>query len=306
MNFHRSLQISLAGILLVLGSLAGCSHSRTDVQIANEVQGKIYADPNVPSRKIAVQSNNGVVTLSGIVDSETERTAAANDATQVDGVKTVVNNLQVFSAAAAGPSEPYSAPHKKSSASGSTGGLASPTVAIPEGTRLSIRMIDSIDSEKNKPGDVFRATLESPIEVDDQVVVPKDADVEGRVVAVKSAGHFTGRSDLGLELTKLIVNGRSYQLHTEEYVRQGSSRGKRTAETVGGGAAVGAIIGAVAGGGKGAAIGAATGAGAGTAVQAVTKGQQIRVPSEAVLEFQLRAPVRVSPTATNRNRRKLE
>src|SRR2546425_280093 len=208
MNFRRSLQISLAGILLVLGSLAGCSHSRTDVQIANEVQGKIYADPNVPSRKIAVQSNNGVVTLSGIVDN--------------------------------------------------------------------------------------------------QVVVPKDADVEGRVVEVKSAGHFTGRSDLGLELTKLIVNGRSYKLQTEEYVRQGSSRGKRTAETVGGGAAVGAIIGAVAGGGKGAAIGAATGAGAGTAVQAVTKGQQIRVPSEAVLEFQLITPLKVSPTVTNRNRRKLE
>ena len=109
-----------------------------------------------------------------------------------------------------------------------------------------------------------------------------------------------------MELTKLIVNGRSYKLQTEEYVRQGSSRGKRTAETVGGGAAVGAIIGAVAGGGKGAAIGAATGAGAGTAVQAVTKGQQIRVPSEAVLEFQLRTPVKVSPTVTNRNRRKLE
>src|SRR2546422_11349058 len=114
MNFRRSLQISLVGILLVLGSLAGCSHSRTDVQIANEVQGKIYADPNVPSRKIAVQSNNGMVTLSGIVDNETERTAAANDATQVGGVKTVVNNLQVFSAAAAGPTEPYSAPHKRS------------------------------------------------------------------------------------------------------------------------------------------------------------------------------------------------
>src|SRR5207245_397857 len=147
MDFRRSLQISLVGILLVLGSLAGCSHSRTDVQIANEVQGKIYADPNVPSRKIAVQSNNGVVTLSGIVDSATDGPPPANDAAHVDGVKTVVNNLQVFSAAAAGPTDPYSAPHKKPSASGSTGGSASPAVVIPEGARLSIRMIDSVDSE---------------------------------------------------------------------------------------------------------------------------------------------------------------
>src|SRR2546425_11335185 len=131
MNFRRSLQISLVGILLVLGSLAGCSHSRTDVQIANEVQGKIYADPNVPSRKIAVQSNNGVVTLSGVVANETERTAAAKDATQVDGVKTVVNNLQVFSAAAGGPAEPYSAPHKKPRASRPAQGLDRPARATP-------------------------------------------------------------------------------------------------------------------------------------------------------------------------------
>src|SRR5947209_7457987 len=133
MNFRRSLQISLVGILLVLGSLAGCSHSRTDVQIANEVQGKIYADPNVPSRKIAVQSNNGMVTLSGIVDNETERTAAANDATQVGGVKTVVNNLQVFSAAAAGPTEPDSVPHKRPRDAWPPGRVGSPDGPLTRG-----------------------------------------------------------------------------------------------------------------------------------------------------------------------------
>ncbi len=82
---------------------------------------------------------------------------------------------------------------------------------------------------------------------------------------------------------------------------QGTGRGKRTAATVGGGAALGAIIGGIAGGGKGAAIGAGAGAAAGTGVQGVTKGQKVELPSETVLDFQLAQPVTVTPAAT-RNR----
>jgi hypothetical protein len=155
-------------------------------------------------------------------------------------------------------------------------------------------MIDSIDSERNKPGETFRASLDAPLSLEGNVVVPKGADVEGRIAEAQSAGHFTGRSELALELTHITVHGRAYELHTNQYTREGSSRGKRTAATVGGAAAAGAVIGAIAGGGKGAAIGAATGAGAGTAVQAVTKGQQIKIPSETVLEFRLTSPLRVA------------
>ncbi len=90
-------------------------------------------------------------------------------------------------------------------------------------------------------------------------------------------------------------NGRSYELQTDEVVREGSSRGKRTGETVGGGAGVGALIGAIAGGGKGAAIGAGAGAATGTAVQAVTKAEQVVIPSETVLDFQLKAPLVMRP-----------
>lgn len=294
MKSKRLMPILLVVLLLVLGSAISCSRSRSDQQIVTDIQAKLYGDPNVSSRQIEVQSNNGVVTLSGTVGSDAERTATANDASQVEGVKSVVNNLQVAPAAAAssqrGSAEPTAPRRVARSASRSTGG-----VVIAEGTELTIRMIDSIDSDKNKPGDAFRASLEAPIEVNGQVVVPKGADVEGRVVELKSAGHFTGRSDIALELTGLRVNGRTYALQTDQYSRQGASRGKRTAETVGGGAALGAIIGGIAGHGKGAAIGAAAGAGAGTAVQAMTKGQQIHIPSESVLSFRLTTSLAVRP-----------
>ena len=292
------LQLLTVALVLALGLGAGCSRgARSDAQIADDVHAKIVADANVQNKDIAVQSNNGLVTLSGAVGSETERGAVASDAAQVEGVKTVVNNLSVA------PGRSASAAHgalARRAAEPAPAAAPAAALAIPAGTQISIRMIDSIDSEKNKPGDTFRASLDAPLVVGEKVVVAQGADVEGRVVAAKSAGHFTGRSDIGLELTRLTVHGRSYELRTNQFTREGASRGTRTAETVGGGAALGAIIGGVAGHGKGAAIGAAAGAGAGTAVQAMTKGQQIRIPSETVLEFRLTAPVGGSASAAPR------
>ena len=165
-------------------------------------------------------------------------------------------------------------------------------VTIPAGTNISVRLIDAIDSEKNQQGESFRATLDSPL-TDDQgnVVIPAGYDVTGRLDEVKSAGRFAGQSSLVLSLTRLSAGSLSYSLQTSQYARHGSSRGKSTAAKVGGGAALGAIIGGLAGGGRGAAIGATVGAGAGTGVSAATRGQQIVLPAETVLNFQLQAPV---------------
>jgi hypothetical protein len=175
------------------------------------------------------------------------------------------------------------------------------TVTIPAGTKVSVRLTDPLSSETAKVGDTFRGTLDQAIMQEDKVVIPRDADVQGRVLAVKPSTHFTGNSELTVEINTLDVNGKSYQIATDQWDRKGTGRGKRTAATVGGGAALGAIIGAVAGGGKGAAIGAGAGAAAGTGVQGVTKGQKIELPSETVLDFQLAQPVTVTPAAT-RNR----
>ncbi len=167
-------------------------------------------------------------------------------------------------------------------------------ITVPAGTVVTVRMIDSIDSARNRPGEEFTATVDSPIVVENRVVIQRGADARIRLVQAKSAGHMTGSSELQLELIGLVVNGNTYNVESGYYELRGASRGKRTAETVGGGAGLGALIGAIAGRGKGAAIGAAVGAGAGTAVQAATRGQQVKVPSETKLDFTLKAPVTVT------------
>jgi hypothetical protein len=168
------------------------------------------------------------------------------------------------------------------------------SVTLPAGQSLLVRMIDGVDSSKNNVGDVFKASLETDLVVGDTVVARKGTDVYGRLSNAKEAGHISGSSELQLELTRIVIDGRDYPIVSSDYTLKGKGRGKNTAEKVGGGAALGAIIGAIAGGGKGAAIGAGVGAGAGGAVQVLTRGQQVKVPSETLLEFRLQQPAAVS------------
>jgi hypothetical protein len=166
-------------------------------------------------------------------------------------------------------------------------------VSIPTGTALAVRLEDTIDSEASQLGQTFHATLNSALTVNGDVAVPAGSEVQGHIVDIKSAGKFAGQSLVVLQLDSIVSGGQTYNISTDQYKRQGSSRGKNTAEKVGAGAGIGAIIGALAGGGKGAAIGAAAGGGLGGGVQAVTKGQQIKLPTETVLNFTLQAPVTV-------------
>jgi hypothetical protein len=311
-------------------------------------------------KQLSVQAANGTVTLSGSVDNDAQREAAARYASGIPGVKQVVNNLQVgpppasMPTAAAEPEpQPASqeapkptptrkrepAPKRRSvvardttemaaAGAGTAGAGAamahqdSPQpvapvtpppppppqkVTIPAGTSLAVRLVDTIDSEKNQPGETFRATLNSPLSVDGEIAIPAGYDVEGHMVDVKSAGKFAGQSVVVLQLDRISVGGKSYSIQTDEYKRQGSSRGKNTAAKVGAGAAIGAIIGGIAGGGKGAGIGAAAGGGLGGGVQAATKGQQIKLPTETVLNFTLQNPVTVIPAqGPDSHRHKME
>jgi hypothetical protein len=177
---------------------------------------------------------------------------------------------------------------------------------VDQGTQLTVRLIDPIDSEKNQTGDTFHATLNAPLTSDGEEAVPAGVELVGHLVEVKSAGKFAGQSSVVMQLDSLTSAGRTYNLQTDQYKKQGSSRGKNTAEKVGAGAAIGGIIGAIAGGGKGAAIGAAAGAGVGGGVQAATKGQQIKLPSETVLNFTLQQPITVVQSLpADANRQKL-
>ncbi len=169
-------------------------------------------------------------------------------------------------------------------------------VTIPAGQSLLIRMIDGVDSAKNHVGDIFHANLETDLTIGNTVVARKGTDVYGRLAESKKSGNFSGKSELQLELTRLVIDGKDYPVVSSDYTLQGKSQGSSTAKKVGVGAVAGTIIGAIAGGGKGAAIGAAAGGATGGAVQVMTKGAQVKVPSETVLEFRLQQPVTVSAT----------
>lgn len=175
----------------------------------------------------------------------------------------------------------------------STADAEGATVTAPAGTQIQVRMIDTVDSQTDKAGDKFQASLDQPLEVSGQLVAARDSTVYGQLVSSSQAGRIEGRSELRLELTGINIGGRVVPISTSAYEAAGRSRGRQTAERTGIGAGLGAVIGAIAGGGRGAAIGAGIGGGAGAASQVITHGQDVHIPSETLLDFTLAQPLTV-------------
>ena len=170
-------------------------------------------------------------------------------------------------------------------------------VTVPAGTRILIRMVDSVDSSKQKAGYRFTATLEANLQAYDVMVAPRGTTVYGMLAQASSSGRFKGSSQLTLELTDIVINGTAHPLMTTDYEVKGKGEGGETTKKVLGGAGLGALIGGIAGGGKGAGIGALVGLAGGTALSATKKGEQVSVPSETLLEFRLEDPAEL-PIAT--------
>jgi len=166
-------------------------------------------------------------------------------------------------------------------------------VEIPSGTSIVIRMIDDVDSQRDRVGQTFKASIDEPVMVGAETIIPRGADVVMKLTDDKESGKLTGKTELTLDILSVRVNGRLVDIDTAEVTTSSGSRTGKTAKVVGGTAALGAIIGAIAGGGKGAAIGAGSGAAVGGGVQVLTKGQRVRIPSETRLTFTLQQPVRI-------------
>jgi hypothetical protein len=178
---------------------------------------------------------------------------------------------------------------------------------VPSGTSITIRLLDSLDSEQAQPGQTFRASLDAALPTDGDPI-PTGYDVKGHVVDAKSAGKFSGQALLVLQLDSIAVGSQSYGIDADPYRRLGTNRTTNTAEKVGAGALLGAVIGGIAGGGKGAGVGAATGGGIGGGVQAASKSQPIQLPAETVLHFTLKSPLTatLSDKGPDSDRQKLE
>jgi hypothetical protein len=170
-----------------------------------------------------------------------------------------------------------------------------PGTTIPANTAVIVRLIDSADSSHDSLGKEYRASLDEPlVNQSGEVVAPRGSDVLIALTNRQESGRFAGKTELRLALRSLTIQGKRYDASSTDVVEASSSRTARSSETIGGLAAAGAVIGAIARGGKGAAIGAGSGATLGTLGQVFTSGQRVRVPSETRLTFRLQQPLLVN------------
>ena len=333
----------LALLLMVTMSISCSRIGKpSDEAITTDIKAKMFSEPALKAATVDVVSKQGEVTLTGQVPDDAARLSAYKIASETKGVSRVNDQMSVATAQISMPQAtaptPEAAPAKRAAkaksssksekrrqtaAASPAGSMAEPiaaaappgtapapppapqpvTVTVPANTIVTVRTIDSIDSKTNQAGQIFKASLDAPIVVDNRVIVPAGADAYVKLVDAKSAGRVTGRSELGLELASIVFQGKTYNVVSSDVKQSGTSRGKQSAERIGGGAALGALIGAVAGGGKGAAIGAAVGGGAGTGVQVFTKGQQVKIPSETRLDFTLQQPLDITYLPGKRSRK---
>jgi len=168
-----------------------------------------------------------------------------------------------------------------------------PKITVPAGTRLRVALVEGVSTTKNSPGDRFTATLAEPVIVDGKMVLEKGTKVRGSVVDVKESGRVKGRASIQLTLNEIVRDGKSLPISTKSFIAVAESTKKRDAAIIGGGAGLGAAIGAIAGGGKGAAVGAAIGGGAGTGTVLATKGKEIHYTPETRLSFTLSNSVEI-------------
>lgn len=308
---HRwAMSLAVVSGLLVLGStllLASPQSAQTttsDSAITNAIEAKLYRDPALKTQDIQVSTQQGVVTLTGTVDTQAQREAADRIASYEPGVVKVIDSMTVSESApapAGGASIQYSAPSQPADTSQSPGNVPTQyqplpsTLVIPAGTMLTVRVTQGLSSNINRPGDGFNAVLEQPVVVDGWVVARRGQTIQGRVAVAKKGGRVKGVSQLGVDLTELtLVNGQQMPIHTRLLeATAGASKG-RDAAAVGTTTGIGAMIGAIAGEGEGAGIGAAAGAAAGIAGVLLTHGRPTVIAPESMLTFRMELPVTVS------------
>ncbi|SNT24227.1 BON domain-containing protein [Granulicella rosea] len=345
-KFPLAPQAVLSAALLLSLPLAGCKAKPAvdDATLSSQLQTRIADDQAVAGQPIQASVVAGVATLSGSVSNDAQRELVVRDATSVNGVKQVVNNLTVQAvpvpAGAPAPSvtetapppapvavipvapkkqivvEPKPLPHKPAPIERAQNNIPEPlpppplppmpvekpapppppkpefrNVTLTAGSVLPIRITQTLDSATTQQGDSFTGAVATDIIVDGVVAIPQGTTVTGHVDAVQEAAHFKGSSLLTVSLTTLNKKGERVPLAVEPYSVKGKGRGESTAIKTGIGAGAGAILGGIFGGGKGAAIGAAAGGGVGAGSSAVTRGQQVQIPSESLVRFNLTSPI---------------
>ena len=282
-------------LVLPLDAQTARRNAPNDSQILGQVQKTFHDEHAFSGSSIMPSVNHGVVTLTGNVRSEAEKTLASSELANIDGVKTVLNNLSIVDHTFHPPAVPAVAP-------GPTGPRV---VTLPQGSAIPIRLTDEIDTKAVKAGDTFHATTATNITFGGYTLARAGAPVTGRIVEAKPAGRLSGSAGLTVELVSMKISSPNSQgseevaVLTQQLSSKGAGRGANTAAKTGGGAVFGAIVGGLAGGGTGAGIGAASGGALGLGANIVTHGKEIDLKPEQLLEFRTAAPLDVTISLIN-------
>ena len=199
--------------------------------------------------------------------------------------------------ASAAPANPANAanPAPASAAPAKPAPATQPALVLPRGTRLAVRLNQTIDVKHAESGDRFSGVLAEPVVEGNTVAVPSGSAASGEVLVAHKRGHFKGKSVLALTLTRLEVNGAIYRIDTSNLSRTKKGKGKRSAAFIGGGAGMGMLIGGLATGGVGLLVGGLAGGGAGALGAAFTGNKDLSIPAETVVTFRLQDALTLSP-----------
>lgn len=201
-------------------------------------------------------------------------------------------------AAASGqPGQPAPLTHRREgsrsreSASSAPTAPAPQTITAPAGTSVHVRLSTELNTGTTAPGSAFEGTLAEPLVANGVTVAPQGSSVSGRVTNVVSSGRLKRPAEISLMLTSITPpGGQPTSISTSTWSESGKSHKKRNILMTGGGAGLGALVGAVAGGGKGAAIGGLVGAAGGAGTAYATGKKEIVLPAETLMTFRLSAP----------------
>lgn len=307
--------IVLSGLFFLSSSLLMASpqgtEDRDDIAITTSIQAKLFQDPSLKMQDIRVSTQDGVVTLTGTVDTQDLQASVDRIASMEPGVVKVIDSLSVNESASAppasveysrpAPSQPAQAPSRTAGPSQPFGSAdlqdqtVPPSLHLASGTIVSVRLNQALSTDHNRTGDGFTATLEQPVVVNGWVVARRGQTIEGRVLNSLKGGRVKGTSKLEIALTRLtLVNGQQVPVHTQLVQASGGPTKGRDASAIGTTTGVGAMIGAIAGEGEGAAIGAGIGAAVGVAGVLLTRGRPTVIPPEALLTFRLESSADIS------------
>jgi hypothetical protein len=281
-------RIRLFSILLPILLLAACGQKDA---------GQAAPDSNAPHANVVLRDGTR---LAGTVTSSSPSQVTMN--LDSGGTRTVltkdIKSLDYGDAAAGNkPSSGGGVVEREPRARPVRAAIQTKTFVIPAGTEVPVRNDETIDSSAASEGQTYAAEVTADIrDANGAVIIPSGANAQLVIKSASKGGRFRGQSDLVVDLQSVSVDGQQFAVNStdlEEKGKQGIGLNKRTGEFVGGGAAIGGIIGAIAGHGKGALIGAASGAGAGALTQVLTKGGAIKIPAETLMTFKLDQPVSI-------------